>query len=308
MPKRSKKRYPVDQCALYRCGSKRRLFQLLQTTASKFAELQSAEQLYTEFTKAKKDGTHRHITAPRHDLKRIQARISELLQRVETPDYLFAPARGRSHIDNAAAHRGARSFHLLDVQDFFPSCSARNVAWFFSSVLECPPDVTAILVWLTTLEGSLPQGSPASSPLAFHAYRDMWDEISALAKQAGNTLGVYADDITLSGTVVRGSLVYGVKERLKHHGHSYKEEKEVSLTNSPAAVTGVVIHGDLLLVPNAQRHKQWELRRKLNGQNSKKEQKKLIASLAGRVAQSKQIELKNAQPLSQPARAESTAL
>lgn len=296
--RRVNKRYAVNQCALYRCGSRKRLFQLLQTSASKLAELQSAEQLYSEFPKPKSDGSHRLITAPRHDLKRIQTRIAELLLRIETPDYLFAPARGRSHIDNAAAHRGAQSFRLLDVQDFFPSCSSRKVAWFFGRVLKCPPEVTAILVWLTTYKGSLPQGSPASSPLAFHAYRDMWDEISALAKQAGNKLGVYADDITLSGVVVRGSLVYAVKERLKHHGHSYKEEKEVSLTLSPAAITGVVVHRELLLVPNAQRKKQWELRCRLNRQTGKRERKKLIASLAGRAAQSKQIELKNSEQYS----------
>lgn len=294
--KRSNKRYAVDQCALYKCVSKKRLYRLLQTSAAKIAELQSAEHLYTEFARAKADGSHRQIAAPRHDLKRIQSRVAELLLRIETPRYLFAPARGRSHIDNAAAHRGATSFRLLDVQDFFPSCSSRKVAWFFRSILKCSPDVTAILVWLTTHKGSLPQGSPASSPLAFQAYRDMWDEIASLAESDGNQLGVYADDITLSGPKVRGSLVYAVKERLKHHGHSYKKEKEVSLINSPAAITGVVVSGEHLLVPNAQQRKQWELRRKLSSAKGNRERKKLLASLAGRAAQSDQIKLRDREP------------
>ncbi len=71
--------------------------------------------------------------------------------RVEPPDFLMSPVRGRSNIDNAGRHRYASSYRLLDVADFYPRCSANKVAEFFAKVLGCPPDVTAVLVWLQNL-------------------------------------------------------------------------------------------------------------------------------------------------------------
>ena len=113
MSKRRDKSYPLDQCALYRCNTRKKLFKLLQTSPEKFAELKTATDLYKPLKKKKKDGTFRTVLAPRGDLKRIQRRIGELLLRVKTPKYLMSPVRGRSNIDNAALHRGARAFHLL---------------------------------------------------------------------------------------------------------------------------------------------------------------------------------------------------
>ena len=39
--------------------------------------------------------------------------------RVEAPDYLMSPVRGRSNIDNAAAHRDAPTHRLIDIEDFY---------------------------------------------------------------------------------------------------------------------------------------------------------------------------------------------
>ena len=137
MPRRDKS-YALDQCALYRCGSKKKLFRLLQTTPTKLAELKAAESLYYRMEKPKKNGGVRIVYAPRYDLKRIQARMSELLMRVGAPDYLMSPVRGRSNIDNAAMHRDATAHRLIDIEDFYPSCTAGKAAWFFGKVLRCP--------------------------------------------------------------------------------------------------------------------------------------------------------------------------
>ena len=142
---RRDKSYALDQCALYRCGSRKRLFELLQTTPTKLAELKAAESLYYRMAKPKKNGGVRIVHAPRYDLKRIQTRISELLMRVMAPGYLMSPVRGRSNIDNADMHRDATAHRLIDIEDFYPSCTAGKTAWFFGKVLGCPPDVVAIL-------------------------------------------------------------------------------------------------------------------------------------------------------------------
>lgn len=289
MTKRRDKSYALDQCALYRCSTRKRLFKLLQTSSEKFAELKAAPDLYKPLRKKKKDGTFRPVLAPRGDLKRIQRRIGELLLRVKTPDYLISPVRGRSNIDNAARHRGAAAFHLLDIEDFYPSCTASKVAWFFGKRLGCPPDVVKVLLELTTLNGVLPAGSPASPSLAFWAYADMWDEINQLTCDAGCQVSVYVDDITVSGQSIPGMLVYAIKERLAHHGHSYKASKEIGQINAPVVVTGVVVRDRMLLMPNVQHLERHKLRVEVAKLPEGYEKAQKMASLTGREGTERQI-------------------
>lgn len=287
------KKYPLDQCALYRCRSRKRLFKLLQTSSTKYTELRNAAPLYRTKPKPKKNGGIRTIHAPRGDLKRIQKRINELLMRVEPPSFLMSPVRGRSYIDNADRHRCASSYRLLDVEDFYPRCSANKVAEFFAKVLRCPPDVTAILVWLTTKDGALPQGSPCSSILAYWAYRDMWDEIDRVVRDAGGNLSVYVDDITVSGSVVRGETIHTVKRLLRKHGHRTKDAKEESRLNRPVIVTGVVLRKGDLLLPNAQHHQRHRLRTALEGIPDSPQRVRLEASIAGHDETERQIIKRN---------------
>ena len=288
MPRRDKS-YAIDQCALYRCRTKKKLLQLLQTTPTKLAELKAAECLYFRMEKPKKSGGVRIVYAPRYDLKRIQARLSELLMRVEAPVYLMSPVRGRSNIDNAAIHRDAPAHRLIDIEDFYPSCTAAKVAWFFGKVLRCPPDVVAILVWLTTREGALPQGSPASPILAFLSYRDIWDEIDRIASRDGNRLTVYVDDVTLSGEVVLGRTLWDIKQTLQKHGHKTKASKEESRLRAPVAVTGVILRDGALLLPNTQHRKRHELRKALERMPEGPDRLKVEAAVAGHDEAERQI-------------------
>lgn len=290
---RKNKSYDLDQCALYKCQTKKKLFKIIQTTPAKYAELKVATDLYKPLKKKKKDGTFREVKAPRGDLKRIQKRISELLMRVKAPDYLKSPVRGISNIDNAAQHRGKKAFHLLDVEDFYPSCTAKKLVWFFEKVLKCSPDVAAILVRLTALDGVLPAGSPASPPLAFWAYKDMWDEIHALANEGGCDVSVYVDDITISGERVSGSLIYAIKQCLIHHGHNYKKSKEVAQIHSPVVVTGVVVRGQKLLMPNVQQQERHLLRKEIERLPDGREKSEKELSLAGRDQTELQILARN---------------
>lgn len=288
MPRRDKS-YVLDQCALYRCGSKKKLLRLLQTTPTKLAELKTADALYYRMEKPKKNGGVRVVYAPRYDLKRIQTRLSELLMRVEAPDYLMSPVRGRSNIDNAAVHRDAPAHRLIDIEDFYPSCTAAKVAWFFGKVLGCPPDVVAVLTWLTTRDGALPQGSPASPILAFLSYRDMWDEIAAIAARGGNQLTVYVDDVTLSGEVVLGQTLWNIKQALQKHGHKTKASKEESRRGTPVAVTGVILRDGALLLPNIQHQKRHQLRKALERMPEGPDRLRTEAAVAGHEETERQI-------------------
>lgn len=242
--------YDINQCALYAIGSHRRLALRLGRSVSFIRARTNSIDLYREWNEPKKNGGHRLIEAPRDDLKSIQRRIADLLQRVAPPEFLFSPVKGRSYVDNAVSHRGAHEIRLLDIDDYFGRCNAQSVSHFFTSRLKCAPDVAHSLTCMTTRNGHLPQGSPCSPILSFYCNWDMWEEIAGLISTAGCRITVYVDDITISGSHVPEELVWQVKCVLRRFGHSHNRGKERRHSGRPAEVTGVIVGVSKLCVPH----------------------------------------------------------
>lgn len=282
------KRYPINSCALYKVPSRRVLARFLQASEQKLQAL-AREQPYEDWEKPKKSGGVRKIEAPRSDLKRVQKRVATLLGRVAPPDFLSAPVKGRSYVDNAVRHRGGRCIHTLDISNFYPNCTAKRVAWFFGTVLHCPPDVNGILVSLTTRDGRLPQGSPSSPILAYFAYMDMWNEIDRMVRAEGCILSVYVDDLAVSGAHVPGDLIWRIRQSIHRHGHKSHPEKERRTMDGPIEITGVILRDGQVFLPNRQHKKLTELRRTLASRGAGEDRKQAERQLRGREAQARQV-------------------
>lgn len=275
--------------ALFRVPSKKRLAKLLLTNESMLKRLVDSNELYNCWTEEKKGGGKRDIEAPFPHLKYVQKRIAQLLQGIEPPSYLMAPVKKRSYVTNAAYHVGSSSFKLLDIENFFPTCSEKRVFWFFNTCMECPADISAILAAISTRHGRLPQGSPCSPILAFFSYIDMWEEIAQIANDAQNRLSIYADDITISGERVLGKTAWEIKRALHMRGHKFSLRKERSTINKAVEITGVIVTIDALLLPNRQHKKLHLSRRERAEAKSLKTQFRLDRQIRGRVAQANQI-------------------
>lgn len=288
-----KSKYALRDSAFFRLRTKAKLADVLQISQEKMKRLSKLEGGYITFQKPKKDGSMRDISAPIPPLKTVQSRIADLLRRVAPPDYLFAPVEGRSYVDNAACHIGSRSFRLLDIEDFFPSCTFNKVLWFFRTRMECSPDVAYIIAKIATEKDVLPQGSPCSPILAFFAYIDMWTEIEERVEADGCKLSVYADDLTISGHTVLESAVWDIKLILHRHGHRYAKHKERSRRDRATEVTGVILNQDGVSPPNRQRQRILELRDELGKATSSPRKEKMEAQLRGRLAQLGQIQAGN---------------
>ncbi len=286
----TRRRHKLTDSVFHKLRSKARLQRLLFTSATKFRQLSNSSDRYAEWERPKKSGGTRTIEAPPEDLKRIQSRIADLLSRIIPPDYLFNPVKGRSYVDNAARHLGAREFHLLDIADYFPSCTAKRVAWFFGTRMGCSKDITAILVNLTTRNGRLPQGSPCSPILAYLSHIDMWEEIEAEVDKRRCMFSVYADDITVSGDHVPGELIWSIKKIIKRHGFQLKRDKEASLVNSAADITGVIVQGKSLRLPNRQHEKLHNLKMEYQSMKRGPARKKVMQRIRGRQSQTRQIQ------------------
>jgi hypothetical protein len=240
-------------------------------------------------------GNYRPIDIPVPQLKAIQGRIGDLLGRVKAPEFLFSPVKGRSYVENAARHKEAKAFWLLDVADYFPSCSANNVARFFHRELECSRDVAAVLVHLATLGGCLPQGSPCSPILAYYSNSHIWLAVEKLVTAKGCNLSLYADDITISGNMVPKSLVWEIKKLIFGNGLRLKASKEFSLINAPAEITGVIVKDGATHLPNRQLKRLVELKQERAKTMNPKLQQRIDMQITGRLSQRKQVE--NPKPL-----------
>ncbi len=296
--------YTLRDSPFFRLRSRSRLAEVLQVSDEALARVLSETTLYERRWKHKtekdkwlnqlppQDHIHfyRPIDIPDGGLKAIQSRIAKLLARVTPPDWLFSPVKGRSYVDNAARHRGARAFWLLDIADYFPSCTANNVAHLFRVSLECSPDVTAILVKLTTFNQCLPQGSPCSPILAYFSNVAMWQLIATIVSDARLVHSVYADDITISGHTVKKETVWLIKKAVHKHGHRIKAEKELSIIDGPADITGVIVKGNRTMLPNRQLKRLFELRGERHRARGSLAKTTLDSQIAGRVAQRRQVE------------------
>ena len=284
------KSYSLEASCFYRIPCPAKLAELLLVGKSELESLANRKSSYYSFEILKKSGGSRTIDAPFNDLKNLQSRIALLLQSIAPPPFLMAPVRGRSYVDNAAAHVGAVAFHLLDISDYFPSCTAKRVFWFFNSVMKCPRDVAAILTKLTTLDGRLPQGSPASPILAYYCNRDLWTKIAMVASRGQYALSLYIDDLTISSkTRVLEADIWEIKKLIHTYGLKICSKKERSIFRKPAQVTGVIVCESRVQLPNRQHQALKEVKDLLRATSAPERRRFLRNQLSGRMAQAKQI-------------------
>lgn len=223
-----RKSYALNQCALYKIGSKKRLAQVLGVNVADLIRLSAddgnfevfeLEARVCEFTGATRKA--RWVQNPVPDLKAILRRITKLLSRIQSPDYCHGAMPGRSYRSNALAHVGAQSVATFDLKDFFPSTTSKQVFRFFHKELQCVPDVAGLLTDLCTYKRALPTGAPSSPILSYWVNRGLFETVDQRGKALELKLSVYVDDITLSGDMIPRSLTDQLEGIVKSHGHRH---------------------------------------------------------------------------------------
>jgi RNA-directed DNA polymerase len=153
---------------------------------------------YRHFTIRKRNGSVRHIFAPRTYLKVIQWWINDnILKSVPLDNCVTGFRVGSSPLKNAMMHTGARHILNMDLKDFFPSIQADRVRAMWAS-FGYSEFVVNQLTTLTTHHGQLPQGAPTSPHIANIVARELDKELTAWAEINDCLYTRYADDITFS--------------------------------------------------------------------------------------------------------------
>ena len=244
--------YPIHQCRLYKCRSKKALAERLCVNPKDLDTVQAWAR-YETWNQEKPHGGTRKIYAPHDKLKSVQRRIKRLLDRIEKPDWIYSGVKGKCHVDNALSHQGDKYYVLSDIASFYERCTRDSVYRFFLDVMKTSPDVASLLADITTCEGSegkpiIPVGSPCSQLLAYFAYRDMFDELHECAASYGCQLSLYVDDVTVSSKQPISnprSMMKRFAKITSAYGHSLKWGKTRYYgSREYKVVTGVALDGE----------------------------------------------------------------
>lgn len=222
---------------------------------------ETADSRYRIWTRPKKSGGVRTISAPEPALKQIQKKIHSLLRELEINSVAHCGIRGRSSVTNAKAHVNKKLVLNLDLTKFFPSISNHMVYRMFRHGLDCSPAVASLLTRLCTLNGEVPQGGHMSMDIANLICRPIDLRLEKLAASYGITYTRYCDDMTFSGQHIPSSFIKTAKKIVQQTGFTLNDAKEQLMgRHQTQMVTGLQVNGAHPKVPR-KKQRQWRAER-----------------------------------------------
>lgn len=248
------KRYPLMQSSLYKVGTQRKLALALGLEENYLRKRHVYR--YNEFSRKKADGKERYFSEPETELKKIQKKISRLMQRIDTPEWLHSGIKRKSYITNCRDHAEADYVITMDIKSFYDSVQKQYVYRLFRSKFEMPADVAGRITDLLLYQDKMPTGGAASQIVTYWVYSDMFQEIQSIAETYCCKFSLYVDDMTFSSdSPIDFKLKEEIREELKMYGLSAKPEKDRYYRKGcPKSITGVIVDKNhVMRIPNCQR-------------------------------------------------------
>lgn len=221
-----------------------------QVGIAKFALTQyiyQANKYYAVFSINKANGKKkRKISAPSKGLKGLQRWILKKVLASEHEEAgCTAYYKGATLRLNAEPHVGKRFVLNIDILDFFPSITAQRVSGLFKK-LGYSAKVSWSLTALTTFNGRLPQGSPASPKIANLICKNLDKRLMAFCNSNDFSYTRYSDDITISGPGGVDSKLGAIFSIIESEGFKVNMRKvRVARRNCRQTVTGLTVNQKL---------------------------------------------------------------
>lgn len=290
--------YEINQCPLYKIGSKSRLARILECTTATLKKLTGEKQSYRKFLLPEtvcpytgKKRKERFVHEPVGDLRRVHERLQDLLMRVCPPGYAHAAVKGRSYKSNAEQHMSSRCVATFDITNFYPKTSRHILFRFFLDQLKCPADIAWMLTDISSSGSGMPTGSPLSPVLSLFANKPLFDGLHQLALDHGLSFTCYVDDITFSGASIPIALPRRVKSVVERHGHQLADKKtRLFLDGQPKHVTGVVLLDGKITVPHSRFQKARKIHKALLLEDDLVQQRKIAQQLSGLLGEAAHLE------------------
>lgn len=200
-------------------------------------------RFYKELIIPKKRGGVRKIDIPSLRLKEIQKWIlNNILYNYVVDDSCCGFVKGKSIYDNAIQHTNKKCVLNMDIKDFFPSISQKQVfqALYYVGYSK---NVSFYLSKLLTKNSILPQGSPASPMVSNIVARRLDNRLRKVSACFGATYTRYADDLTFSGDSNIKQLIPIVEEIVEDEEfHINKNKTRYAHYYQRQEVTGLIVN------------------------------------------------------------------
>jgi RNA-directed DNA polymerase len=204
------------------------------------------EFFYREFKIKKKSNGYRKINEPLPSLKEIQKWIlKNILYKLKVSRFSKAFIPGNTIKDNAKFHKGQRIVLTIDLKDFFNSIKFIEIYRIFRKA-GYTNSISVLLSKLSTLNDSLPQGSPTSPYLSNLVFNSLDNRISGFCTKRKIRYTRYADDLTFSGDFSTGMVIKFVKKIIKSKNLCINNKKLRTMYQyKRQEVTGIVVNEKL---------------------------------------------------------------
>jgi len=246
-------KYKSNALSLLSLESPRELCRFLNTS---FYQLEKIINLpeYNHYTIPKKRGGERHVFAPEYRLKRIQKRLNYYLQAYylwikpgEVHGFVINPhvAAHCNIVANARVHTGKKHVLNIDLEDFFPSISAKQIKNLFTSpYFNFNEQIAIALTLLTTYEGKLPAGAPTSPVLSNFVCLNLDADLRIFCHENGLQFTRYADDLTFSSdSVISTDTVLDIILLIRKNGFKINNRKlRLQASHRKQTVTGLTVN------------------------------------------------------------------
>jgi hypothetical protein len=169
---------------------------------------------------------------------------------------VYGFVRGRTHIDAAIKHRGAKWVFSCDIRDFFSSTPRAYVEECMRQ-LGYDPTQANLISGLCCFRGGLAQGSPAS-PVLSNICADALDQrLVRIAEKYSCKYTRYADDVTFSGAAEVPVGLEGEVANIFHESPWELAPGKTQLSESPSRlkVHGLLVHTDAPKLTKGYRNK-----------------------------------------------------
>ena len=197
----------------------------------------------------KKSGGERILNVPAVSLKIVQRWILDnILENLHVSQYAMGFCKNKSIVTNAKNHLGKACVINVDLKDFFPSITQKqifNIFYYYGYTI----GVSYMLSRLCTCESRLPQGAPTSPYLSNIVCLKLDKRLSELSKRFEAEYTRYADDITFSSDSDISNILPIVKEIIIDEGFQLNEKKtRVLFKHQKQEVTGLLVNGNRIRV------------------------------------------------------------
>lgn len=206
-----------------------------------------SDKYYKTYEIPKKSGGKRKISQPSKKLKGLQSWILvNILNKIQVSPSCKGFRKGSSTLDNALPHIGANTILNLDLKDFFPTVTAKQVYNVFKTI-GYNKLIATVFTNICTYEETLPQGSSCSPMLANLTAWTLDLRIQGYVGKRGISYTRYADDLSFSGLnpakVVK--IIPMIKAIIDDENFIINHKKtRIASSGRAKIVTGLVVNED----------------------------------------------------------------